>query len=53
MTTVYDFSVDYQISSNVTLSGYFAYAQGKSVPARIYLQDKNARYSYLELNYRF
>jgi hypothetical protein len=53
LANLYDFSVDYQVNSSVTLSGYFGYAQGKSAPARIYLQDKSARFSYLELNYRF
>ena len=53
LANLYDFSVDYQVNSSITLSGYFGYAQGKSVPAKIYLRDKNASLSYLELNYRF
>jgi hypothetical protein len=46
-------SLDYQASAHTSLVFYFANAQGKLVPAAIYPRGRNARFGYVEVNYRF
>lgn len=53
LANLYDLSIDYRVNPAVTLSGYFGVAQGRAVAAAIYPQNKNARFGYLELTYRF
>jgi hypothetical protein len=53
LANLYDTSVEYRLSRAVTLTPYFGYAQGLAVMQRIYPQDKDGRFGYLELLYRF
>jgi alginate export protein len=53
LATLYDVSVDVAATKNLTLSGYYGYANGKSVMAAIYPNGKNMNFAYLELVYKF
>lgn len=53
LATLWDASADWRINARWTLSGYWGYANGKSVIAAIYPEGKNARFGYLELGVRF
>lgn len=53
LANLYDISADYQINPSVSVTGYFGYAQGKAAPAGIYSLDRNGRYAYVEMNYKF
>ena len=50
---LYDTQADIRVSRAVSLTGYFAYAQGLAVTRAIYPRDKDARFGFLELTYRF
>ena len=53
LATYYDASADWNVRPNVTLSGFYGYAIGKSAMARIYPQGKDGAFGYLEMLYRF
>jgi hypothetical protein len=53
LATYYDVSGDWNVRPNVTLSGFYGYAIGKSAMARIYPQGKDGAFGYLEMMYRF
>jgi len=53
LATLYDVSVDVQMTKKLKFTGYYAFANGKSVMQAIYPNGKNAQYGYLELSYRF
>ena len=53
LASLYDVSADLRVNAHLGLNGYFGYANGKSVVSGIYRRDKNARFGYLELLYRF
>ena len=51
--TLYDVSADYQATSSLLLTAYYAHAWGKSVVAAIYPVDRSAQFGYVELVYRW
>jgi len=53
LATLFDASADVTLSRNISVTGYFAAAEGKQVIAKIYPADRSARFGYLEFNYRF
>jgi hypothetical protein len=53
LANLYDVSVDYNATAQVTLSGYYGYADGGSVTRAIYPDGKNGSFGYVELLYRF
>ncbi len=53
LATLYDASIDIKPTANLTLTGYYGYADGKSVMSAIYPDGKNAHFAYLELLYRY
>ncbi len=53
LATLYDAGVDYNVNPQLTVSGYFAHAQGHSVMQAIYPRGRNANFGYLELNYHY
>ena len=52
-SSVFDISADYQVSSNIALTAYYAHAWGKSVVAAIYPVGHTAQYGYMEMTYRW
>lgn len=50
---LYDTSVEYRPSRKVTLTAYLGYTQGLATMEQIYPEDKDGRFGYLELFYRF
>ena len=50
---LYDTSVEYRANRSLTLTAYFGYTQGLAAMEQIYSQDKDGRFGYLELLYRF
>lgn len=53
LANLYDISVDYHVSSKLTLIGYFGYAVGQQVIRNIYPEGKNAALTYGEIDYTF
>lgn len=53
LATLYDLSADYNLNARTTISGYIAYAAGKSVIQSIYPGDHNGTFGYIELSHRF
>jgi hypothetical protein len=53
LATLYDSGVDYNVNRQLTVSLYFAHAQGHSVMRAIYPRGPDANLGYLELTYRF
>ena len=51
--SVADVSADLQITRDVAVNFYYAYASGKRVIGQIYPEDRNAQYGYVELVYRW
>jgi hypothetical protein len=51
--TLWDISADYQVNANVSVGGYFAVVQGKSVVSALYPRGRDAHLGYVELGYRF
>ena len=47
-----DISVDYAITKQISVSGYYAKVFGKTVVSTIYPTEHNAQYGYFELNYK-
>jgi hypothetical protein len=52
-SSVFDASADYQVSSSIALTAYYAHAWGKSVVAAIYPVGHTAQYGYLEMTYKW
>jgi Alginate export len=53
LSNVYDVSVGYQLNSQLTLSGYYAGATGRTVIEKIYPNGASGQFGYAELNWRF
>jgi hypothetical protein len=53
LASVPDISADWQMTKNVGLNFYYAYAQGKTVVAAIYPRDRNTQFGYVEFVYRW
>lgn len=53
LATMFDVSADVNVNAYVTITGYFAAAQGDTLTKSIYPNGKNARFGYIELGYRF
>ncbi len=53
LANLYDTSVEFRANRNLTLTGYFGYAQGLSVIAQIYPRGSAARLGYIEALWRF
>jgi hypothetical protein len=53
LASLADVSADWQVTNNVALNFYYAYAQGKTVVAAIYPTDRNMQYGYVEFIYRW
>jgi hypothetical protein len=53
LANVYDASVDYQVNSQLTLTGYYAGATGRTVIAKIYPKGAGGQLGYVEMNWRF
>ncbi|MFZ0759429.1 MAG: alginate export family protein [Candidatus Sulfotelmatobacter sp.] len=53
LANVWDLSGDYQITRSFACTLYYGHAWGKSVIAKIYPQDANGQFAYLETNFRF
>jgi hypothetical protein len=50
---LYDTSLEYRPARKVTLTAYFGYTQGLASMEKIYTEDKDGRFGYLEFLYRF
>jgi hypothetical protein len=48
-----DISADWQIAKPVTVNFYYAHVWGKSVIGKIYPEDGDSQYGYVELVYRW
>lgn len=53
LASVPDISADWQVSKNVALNFYYAYAQGKTVTKSIYPTDRNLQFGYVEFVYKW
>jgi hypothetical protein len=53
LASVFDASADWQASRALALNFYYAHAWGKSVVGKIYPDDRNAQFGYVELVYRW
>ena len=53
LATLYDVSVDYQVSRALSTGIYYGYARGGAVVARIFTADPNSQFGFVEVNYRF
>lgn len=51
--SVADISADWQTTKNIALNFYYAHVWGKSVVQKIYPDDRDAQYGYVEMVYRF
>ena len=51
--TLYDVSVDYQVTKQVALTAYYAHVWGGDVVRAVYPADTHAQFGFLEMNYRF
>lgn len=52
-STLYDISLDYAVTPQVSFTTYYAHSFGKSVVAAIYPRERDANYGYFELTYRY
>ena len=52
MSSLYDISADYAVSSKITTTAYYAHAFGKTQLAAIYPNDRDANFGYIELSYK-
>lgn len=50
---LYDTSAEFRANRNVTFTAYLGYTQGLAAMEAIYPQDKDGRFGYIELLYRF
>jgi len=53
LADLYDTSVDYRVTSKITATAYFGYAQGLAAMKQIYPTGKDGRFGYLEFLTRF
>lgn len=53
LANVYDVSADYQVNSQLTLTGYYAGATGRTVISKVYPKGAGGQFGYAELNWRF
>jgi hypothetical protein len=53
LANLYDASAEFRAARQLTLTGYFGYAQGRAVMERIYPLGKDATFGYLEALFRF
>jgi Alginate export len=53
LANVWDLSVDYQITRNLTLTPYYAHAWGKAVIQALYPRNANGSLAFLETNFHF
>lgn len=53
LASLADLSADWQVTKNVGLNFYYAYAQGKSVVAAIYPSGRNMQFGYVEFVYHW
>jgi hypothetical protein len=53
LANLYDVSADYRIHPQLTLTGYFGYANGRAVTSAIYPFGRNGAFGYVEAFYRF
>ena len=53
LANVYDVSADYQVNPNLTLTGYYAGATGRTVIRKIYPNGGTGQFGYAELNWKF
>ncbi len=53
LASVPDISADWQTTKNININFYYAYAQGKSVVAAVYPEDKNMQFGYVEFVYHW
>jgi hypothetical protein len=51
--SVADVSADWQATRSLAVNFYYAHVSGKSVIGKIYPEDRNAQYGYVELVYRW
>ncbi len=51
-STLYDISADFAVTTQVSLTTYYAHAFGKTEVASIYPRERDANYGYFELTYR-
>src|SRR5579863_1736079 len=50
---LYDTSIEYRASRNITLTAYLGYTQGLAAMEHIYPEGKDGEFGYVELMYRF
>lgn len=53
LATLYDTSLDFNVSSRAAVGLYYGYAEGKSVIRHIYPTDPNGQLGFVEVNYSF
>ena len=53
LATQFDAGVAVKVSNNLSLEGFYGYANGKSVMQAIYPDGKNGSFGYIEANYTF
>jgi Alginate export len=53
LANVVDISTDYQMTRSFGVGLYYAYAWGRDVIAKIYPNDQNGQFTYVETNLRF
>src|SRR5262249_50895755 len=53
LANLYDTSVEYRVRSNVTLTAYVAYADGRALTKSIYPNGKNGALGYLEMGWKW
>ena len=53
LANVWDISADCQVTRDFAVTFYYAHAWGKAAIARIYPQDRNGQFAYVETNFRF
>lgn len=51
--SVADISADWQVTKSIAANFYYAHVSGKSVIGKVYPDDRNAQYGYVELVYRW
>jgi hypothetical protein len=53
LANLYDTSAEYRVRSNITLTAYVGYADGRALTKSIYPNGKNGALGYLEAGYKF
>ena len=53
LANLYEVSADYAFNPNTSVTVYWGYAQGHSVIAAIYPNDKNGALGFIEFNFKF